>query len=134
MFEQVDALPRAQRHASMFDRYGKLHLGEGRAQMRGHVVGSFGVVFVAGEVFGRERAEVGFQIASHRWIGILLNEERRGGVTAKQRQDAGLDGRFMNKLTHVRGEFNNPHVGALTCKWRMAWCIESTPAWPVFEV
>jgi hypothetical protein len=34
-------------------------------------------------------------------------------VTAKQRQDAGLDGRFMNKLTHVRGEFNKPARGRL---------------------
>ena len=120
MFEQIQALPCAEHHLSMLDRHRQLHLRQRGAQMRRHVVETFGVVFVALGVFGREAREVALEVALHRRIGVLLDQQRRGRMAAEQRQQPGA--RFLagDEAAGLIGEFDEAAGGALTLRWWMA--------------
>lgn len=89
VFEKIDTLPGSQRESAIHDGNRELHLCERGFQVGRHVVRAFGIVLV-GSVLRREAVEVRGDVEAHRGIGILLNEKRCRGVSAKQRQERGV--------------------------------------------
>ena len=69
----------------------KLRLRQRRADVRRHVVRTFGRVPVARVVFRRQALEEIRQIEHHVGIGILLNHQRRRSVLDEDRQQARLE-------------------------------------------
>ena len=90
--------------------------------MGGHVVGAFLLVAVAGAL-GHQAGEEGFEVGAHIRVGILLHQQRGGGVAAPDRQQprrhplafrpgahrvgdgdeafpAGPDGQAVQRLSH----------------------------------
>jgi hypothetical protein len=59
--------------------------------MSGHIVGPFGVVIV-GPILRCETIKIGFDVAAHGRIGILLDQERSRGMLAKTL----LEGQFAS--------------------------------------
>jgi len=57
VLEQIDPLPGAQRQPAIPDRDGELHAGQGRAEMRGHVVGAFVRVPISPRLLRRQAVE-----------------------------------------------------------------------------
>lgn len=56
--------------------------------MRRHVVGAFAVVLIEPFALRRERREDALEIAQHGGVGVLLNDERGGGVPAEEGEQA----------------------------------------------
>src|ERR1700730_16582323 len=59
--------------------------------MRRHIVQTFGSMDVALAIFRCYLVEKAFQIRLDIGVGVLLNEERGGGMAAENRQKAGRD-------------------------------------------
>lgn len=59
--------------------------------MSGHVVGTFGVVFIIRRVFGYHGVEMAFKISTNRWIGIFVQRQARRGVFDENLNLAGPD-------------------------------------------
>ena len=97
MFEEVDALPGSEGKSAVDERDGELHLGERCFEMGRHIVRSFGVMLV-GTGLGREVIEVGDEVRAHSGVGVLLNEEGRGGVAAEDGEQAGVHRLLLNPL------------------------------------
>ncbi len=57
VLEKVNALPCAEGQLALVHRYGKICVGEGRSDVRGHIVGAFGCVPVKAVVVGHKAAE-----------------------------------------------------------------------------
>ena len=79
MLGNINALPRAERYFATSHRHMQGDAVDHCFDMRGHIVGPFGVVNPAG-VVGRDPFEGRDKIGLHVWIGILLNDKRRRGV------------------------------------------------------
>ena len=112
MFEKIDSLPCAQRKPSIHDRNGEVGLGERRADVRRHVVGTFHGVPIIRMMLRSEPFEEVAQIGDHIRIGVLLNGERGGCVLAEQRQQPGRDVAFGDPIGDGRREV----VEALACR------------------
>jgi hypothetical protein len=93
VLEEVDALPGAKDEAAVEDGDGELDLREGGLQVGGHVVEALVVVEV-GPVWwrnvGGDVVEPGEDVALHGGVGVLLDEERGGGVAAEDGEEAGV--------------------------------------------
>lgn len=85
MLEEIETLPSAEEEATGFHGNGELGRQQGGTDMGGHVVRPLFVVTVAAAFLRRERAEEIFEIAPHFRRGILLNEERGGGMADEER-------------------------------------------------
>ena len=59
MFDQKDALPCSERRRAADDGNGEMRLGERRANMRGHIVRTFGVVDAAAVFRPQQRGGLG---------------------------------------------------------------------------
>ena len=90
VLEEVDALPRAQREMAVEDGNRKLHLSQGSFEVGRHVIRAFRVMLV-GAVFRGDPVEVCLQVDAYGRVGVFLDQERRGGVPAEDRQEAGVD-------------------------------------------
>src|SRR5260370_32264688 len=77
MLEQVNALPSPQGELPLHDRNRKLHTGQGRADMGGHVVGTFVGVPISAVVLRRHAVEKCLEIGANVPPGVLLNEQSR---------------------------------------------------------
>lgn len=84
MLEEIDSLPGAKQQTPVLHRNRELGLGQRRSDMGGHVVRPFGRMTVERRVFGHQTAEESLQIPLHVGIGILLNRQGSGGVTAEK--------------------------------------------------
>jgi hypothetical protein len=91
VLEQINALPRSERHSSRKHRNRQLSLCQGSANVRRHVVGTFDGVAIPRIVFPHETLEKIGQIADYVRIGVLLNRQRGRCVLDKHRQQAGFD-------------------------------------------
>ena len=69
----------------------RLGLRERGSDMRRHVVGAFAAMDVTRAILGRDLFEKSFKICPDVGVGVFLNEQRRGGVTAENRQKTGGD-------------------------------------------
>src|SRR5437660_197601 len=76
---QVDRLPGAKEQLAVADGDRLGGAGEGRADVRGHVVRAFGAVLVVG-VLGRDAIRPALQVALDGRVGVLLDHERCTGV------------------------------------------------------
>jgi hypothetical protein len=103
VLEEVDALPGAEDQAAVEDGDGELDLGEGGFEVGGHVVEAFVVVNV-GTVVGGDVVEVGEDVALYGGVGVLLDEERGGGVAAEDGEQAGVDVLVGDPVVERRGE------------------------------
>jgi len=104
MLEDVHALPRAQAHASTCHRYRKLREGERGSDMRGHVVRSFGRVYIEVFFLGDKAIEKPIQVVDHVGVGILLNGERGRRVLDEYGQEPGMHGGFGEPLRKWIGD------------------------------
>jgi hypothetical protein len=84
MLEEIDALPRAERELASDERNAELHLRQSRSDVGGHVVRAFVIMGVGVRILRRDPGEISFEVAPDLLRGILLNEERCGGVAAEQ--------------------------------------------------
>src|ERR1700734_2417630 len=83
MLEQIDRLPSTEAEPPAYDGNGEMHLSEGGAQVRGHVVRAFVVVLVERRILGDETLEECLDVRAHRGRGVLLDEQRRARVCAE---------------------------------------------------
>src|SRR5262245_5453863 len=74
VFPNVNALPRPERHTSIPDWNAQVYCCERRANVRGHIVVTLGVVLEHRIPIPHKPAEEPFQISPDRWIGVLLDE------------------------------------------------------------
>src|SRR6185369_3856314 len=74
---EVDPLPGAETEVAVQDGDGERGGGEGRLDVRGHVVRPFGSVGVEGIALGDEAVEPGLQVAAGRRVGVLLDGQAR---------------------------------------------------------
>src|SRR5207248_1385695 len=88
VLEQINALPRAEHRLASLHRNAELCLGQCRLDMRRHVIGSLILMPVAG-ILRRQTLEEGFEVGADIWIGILLYQQRGGGVPAPDGQQTG---------------------------------------------
>ncbi|CAH2599323.1 protein of unknown function [Rhodovastum atsumiense] len=104
MFPEIDALPRAKHQFPLDNGNRKLGLGQGGADMGRHVVRPLNVMHVASTPVGGETGEEAFEIGAHVGIGILLHQQRAGGVPAPDREQAGGDAAPAGKTAQRRGD------------------------------
>jgi hypothetical protein len=90
MLKQVHALPGAERELSITDRNGDLSLGKSRANVRGHIVWTFGGMAIEARVLGDYPAEKFGQVSHNVGVGIFLNDERCRRMLAENGHEAGL--------------------------------------------
>ncbi len=83
MLEQVNALPGPQGEFPMYDRNRKLHAGQGRADMGGHVIGAFIHMPIPIRVLRRQAIEERLEVGANVPRGVLLNEQSGRGVPAE---------------------------------------------------
>ena len=88
VLEQIDALPGAEREPAAEQRDGELDLGEDRPQMRRHVVRPLVAMGVGGGILRREPGDPRLDVGAHLGRGILLDEQRGGGVAAEEGEQA----------------------------------------------
>lgn len=84
MFPKVDALPGAESEATVLEGNGKVHAGQGAANVCGHIVGAFSSVDEKAIAVGNDARHPGFEIATDIWVGIFLDEERGRSVAHVQ--------------------------------------------------
>jgi hypothetical protein len=104
VFEKKNALPRSERRRAADDGNREMRLGERRANMRGHIVRTFGVMDIAA-VFRREAREDGFKIRKNVGVGVFRDQQRRRRVTAKDREEPFGDAIVPNEIDDSRGDF-----------------------------
>ena len=98
MLPDVNALPGAENEFAARDRDAQVDGSQGSADVRGHVVVAFGRVDEHGVSVGHELIEKGLEIAAHVWIGVFLNEKRRGSVLQMERRETRFQTAFRNKF------------------------------------
>ena len=86
VFPQVDALPRSEREASIREWNRKLHSGQRRADVGGHVIGALVAMVEERVAIGYKAGEETLEISAHVGIDILLYYEARGCVANEKRQ------------------------------------------------
>ena len=89
MFPEVDALPGAQAEMAVRHRDAQVHRGQGRPDVRRHVVRSLDGVFEQPIAVGHETIEEALEVRADVGIRVFLNDERRRGVLQVQRAEAG---------------------------------------------
>ena len=75
MLPQINPLPCAQSQSASHDGNRDVHGRKRRADVRGHVIPSFGRMFENGVAVRHKARKKPFEIPSHFRIGILLNQE-----------------------------------------------------------
>src|SRR4051812_37254617 len=79
MLPNVERLPGAERELVIRDRDRLAGLGDRGADVARHVVGALGVVLVT-IALRCDALDPFLKVAEHRGIGVLLDDEARGGV------------------------------------------------------
>ena len=108
VFEEVDALPGSEGEFAVYKRNRQVHLGKGRFEVSRHVVRTFGVMPIRtglGPGLGREAIEEGLEVGAHGGIGVLLDEEGRGGVATEDGEQTGMHALLPHPLVDGGGAF-----------------------------
>lgn len=104
MLKQIDALPGAKRGATVDYWNGKLRLRKRCADVRGHVVGPFHRVAVAGVVLRGDPLKKIAKVGDDIGIGIFLNGEGCRCMLAEQGQQSGGEVALRNPVDDGRCE------------------------------
>src|SRR2546425_318540 len=75
------SLATSQRQGATGDRNGDVHRRQRRANVRWHVIVSFGRVMEQGVSVRRQTREETLQVPAHFRVSVLLNQQRRGCMT-----------------------------------------------------
>ena len=86
VFPQVNSLPGSECGPPLCYGYGQIDCGQRRPNVRRHVVFAFNGMKEKRITVRREASEEALQIATHVGIGVLLDEERSGGMAQVQSQ------------------------------------------------
>ena len=78
MLPNIHPLPRAEHHAAVGHRYGKLHIRQSTSHMRRHVVRPFADVLEHRIAVGHQPCEESLKVAADIGIGILLDQQAGG--------------------------------------------------------
>jgi len=116
VLEQKNSLPGSERHAPRVHRNGYLHPGERSPQVGRHVVRSFVIVLVPARIFRGQHGEVALEILAHRAGSVLLDEERRGGVPAKEREQPGRDALTLEPGAHFIRDLQQAATRSAKCQ------------------
>ena len=117
MLSDVNALPRAEHHFAANDRYMQGDAGDHSFDMRGHIIGPFGVVDPA-RIFGRDPFECRDEVGLHVRIGVFLNDKRRRGVPQIKQHDAIARFDFAQEACNLARYFKETFAGGLDRKCR----------------
>lgn len=90
MLKNINILPDAESQFPIDQGNADLGLGEGGADVGGHVVGTLRGMAVIGIILPHQAAEIIIQIVQHIRVGVLLNDQRRRRVGNKYRQQSGV--------------------------------------------
>jgi len=109
MFEQINALPLAQREPAGHDRNGKRHRRQRRLDVRRHVVRAFVVVRdpahrgIVGA--GHEPAEKLLQVTPYIRVCIFLHAQRTGSVLDEKSEQALVNSAAANECRDFVRDF-----------------------------
>ena len=105
MFPQIDSLPCAKAEPGVLKRDRKVDAGKGGSHVSRHVVGTFSGVYKKTVAVGDKTIHESFQIDSHVWVGIFLDQQRGGGVADLQGAEAILKFRARQFPLNFVGAF-----------------------------
>src|SRR5437879_5661636 len=105
MFPKENALPGPQRQPAATDGDGEIDGSESAADVSGHIVFPLGRVDEKRIAVGHEAGEEFFQVPPHVGVGVLLNEQRSGGMADVESQEAILEAVLRNPGGRLVGEF-----------------------------
>lgn len=108
MFPQVNALPRAERQASVAQGQAEVHGGERGADVRRHVVRALAGMDEERIAVGHEAVEEAFEIAAYVRVGVFLDEQRGGRVPQVQGDEPMLETTLGNPGRELSGEIVQP--------------------------
>jgi hypothetical protein len=110
MLEQINPLPGAQGELTLHDRNRKLHTGQRRADMGGHVVGALLRVPIPPRLPRREAIEKSLEIGANIRCCVLLNEQSGRRVPTKQGEKAGLQPVRLEPIQNIARNLDEPAV------------------------
>lgn len=113
MLEEIYSLPGPKHQPSRDNGNGELRLRERGSDMRRHVVGAFAAMDVTRTILGRDLFEKSFKICPDVGVGVFLNEQRCGGVTAENRQKTGGDVLAADPGRDLRRDFGETFAMSL---------------------
>ena len=108
MFEEKNALPRAELYLTIDNRDGFARAREHHANMRGAVVAAFGRVGKIIRVFRDEVFEKFFQVFPRRAIGVFHDNKTATGVLNKNSHYAIADAGFVDLMLDFAGDLVRP--------------------------
>jgi len=91
VLENIQTLPRSQRHAPAQHRNRKMGLGQRRADVRGHVIRAFERVTISRIVFRNQSLEKIRHVEDHIRVRVFLDDQGSRGVLDEDGQQCGLD-------------------------------------------
>ena len=83
MFEQENALPGSELHFAVNNRQSLAGACQNHADMRWHVIATFGAMCEVMLIFRDEAVEEFFQVVSRSWIGIFHDDHAATGMLDK---------------------------------------------------
>ena len=104
VFEDIEALPSPERERTVDYGNRERRTSEGGADMRGHVIWTFGGVTEPFAVFRNKLFEEIAQVEGNVGIGILLDDERAGCVLDEESQETVANGLFSQPVFGGTGE------------------------------
>jgi len=104
VFEKKNSLPGSELDFSIDNRHCFAGAGQDHANVRGHIVRSFIVVFVVG-VFGDQFLEKSFDVAARRRRCVLHHGQAATRVLDENRRDPVPHARFVDLILDVIGNF-----------------------------
>ena len=110
MLKQINPLPRSQGELTPHDWNRKLHAGQRRADMGGHVVGALLCVPIPPRLLRREAIEKGLEIGANICCGVLLNEQSGRRVPTKQGEKAGLQPVRLEPIHNIGRNLDEPAI------------------------
>ncbi len=108
VLEQINTLPSPQSEAPLQDRNRKLHPGQDRADVRGHVIGAFVGVPILSGILRRQTVEKRLEIGANIWRGVFLYDQPRRSMPAKQGQEPGLHGMRPEPIQDFSRDLDEP--------------------------
>ncbi len=107
MLPQIHALPGAQPEPPVGHGDRKAGRGDRRADMAGHVIGPLVRVIPSGAV-GHEPVQPTLQVRSGRRVGVLLDQQARGGVPDEHGAQPSAHTRGLHDVTDAIGDLMQP--------------------------